>query len=324
QLELTMMKPDHHDPNNPDNTRPWRKQCSHLFTTHFGFRNEEIKNILEIKVYEAGSQEEIFSSEAWRRATKKVVKFRLCGRAHSLTLLEFARRLDLYHSGEVNEEGFNVYFLGGLHSDDNFNARDYCLSISSVEELQLSRILASIIRSPILRVLQKMITYGLCQRTIGYDKVQKNKLWLMSMFEAKHQNGYANMAWLMVKCLKRKGIGSQKDSMICCGQVITRIAKKMRLLIKEVLNSLSAPTYCRALDTTTLRELINSEGFNLYDRMGSMEIRQGAIERMAYRQSYHWDWYHGVFEHMAEVYDVSLHGVYNPPGYDQQQYQYYQ
>ncbi|GKF58141.1 hypothetical protein Tco_0171678, partial [Tanacetum coccineum] len=28
---------------------------------------EEIENILEIKVYEAGSQEEIFSSEAWRR-----------------------------------------------------------------------------------------------------------------------------------------------------------------------------------------------------------------------------------------------------------------
>nr|GEU46798.1 hypothetical protein [Tanacetum cinerariifolium] len=28
---------------------------------------------------------------------------------------------------------------------------------------------------------------------------------------------------------------------------------------------------------------------DLYERMGSMEIRQGAIERMAYRQSYHWD-----------------------------------
>ncbi|GJZ75128.1 hypothetical protein Tco_0639593 [Tanacetum coccineum] len=28
---------------------------------------EEIENMLEIKVYEAGSQEEIFSSEAWRR-----------------------------------------------------------------------------------------------------------------------------------------------------------------------------------------------------------------------------------------------------------------
>nr|GFA87082.1 hypothetical protein [Tanacetum cinerariifolium] len=117
---------------------------------------EEIENMLEIKVYEAGSQEEIFSSEAWRRAfdinkpiytelyhefystyefdevcvhdelrTNKVIKFRLCGCAHSLTLLELIRRLGLYHSDEVNEEESNVYFQGGLRTDDNFNVKDY-------------------------------------------------------------------------------------------------------------------------------------------------------------------------------------------------------
>ncbi|GKD01366.1 hypothetical protein Tco_1171640, partial [Tanacetum coccineum] len=82
-----------------------------------------------------------------------------------------------------------------------------------------------------------------------------------------------------------------------------------RVLSDEVLRSLSAPIYCRDLDTTTLRELIESEGRlipeapwpgvprvaiprpprasmqDLYERMGNIEIRQGAIERMAYRQS---------------------------------------
>ncbi|GJY32828.1 hypothetical protein Tco_0417297 [Tanacetum coccineum] len=57
---------------------------------------------------------------------------------------------------------------------------------------------------------------------------------------------------------------------------------------------------------------------DLYERMGSMEIRQGAIERMSYRQSYHWDRYDGLFEHMARVYSVPLQGDYSPPGYDQQ------
>ncbi|GJR81115.1 hypothetical protein Tco_0151900 [Tanacetum coccineum] len=219
---------------------------------------EEIEAMLEIKVYEVGGQEEIFSSKAWRRlfdtneriytelchefystydfdkvcvddelVTKKLIKFRLCGRS-------------------------------GLHSDENFDARDYWLSISSVENLHLSKSLASTIKNPILRVLQKMITYRVCQRTIGYDKVQRNKLWLMSMFEAKHQNGYANVAWLMARWFKRKGAESQRDSMICCGQFITRIAKRMGLLTNEVLTTLSAPTYCRALDATTLRELIDS------------------------------------------------------------------
>ncbi|GKD15014.1 hypothetical protein Tco_1199421 [Tanacetum coccineum] len=146
-----------------------------------------------------------------------------------------------------------------------------------------------------------MITYGLCQKTTRYNKVQKNELWFMSMFEAKHQNDYANVAWLMAKWLKRKGVRSQKNSMICCGQLITKMAKKMRLLTNKVLNSLSALTYYRALDTTTLRELIDSEGRlipedpapgvprvaipkgprpsmqDLYDRMGSIDF---CLERL--------------------------------------------
>ncbi|GKF47109.1 hypothetical protein Tco_0136911, partial [Tanacetum coccineum] len=46
---------------------------------------------------------------------------------------------------------------------------------------------------------------------------------------------------------------------------------------------------------------------------------------MEYRQSYHWDIYHIVFEHMVGVYSVPLQGAYNPHGYAQPQYdQYYQ
>ncbi|GKE83476.1 hypothetical protein Tco_1557218 [Tanacetum coccineum] len=37
--------------------------------------------------------------------SKKIISFRLGGRAHSLTLLEFSRRLGLYHAEELNEEG---------------------------------------------------------------------------------------------------------------------------------------------------------------------------------------------------------------------------
>ncbi|GJV99246.1 hypothetical protein Tco_1554498, partial [Tanacetum coccineum] len=247
--------------------------------------------------------------------SEKIIKFRLGGRAHNLTLLEFVRRLGLYHADELEEDGFDVYFQGGLHSDDHFNAQEYWLSISREENLGLSRSHASTIRNPILRVIHKTITYGLCQRTIGYDKIQKNDLWLLSMFEARHQNGYANMAWLIARWIKRKGAGTQRESQICCGQFIMKIARKTRVLTDVVLKSLSALIYCRDLDTTTLRELIDSKGRlnpkdpqpgvprvgipgpprasmqDLYDRMGSMEIRQEAIERMKYRQSYQWDRY---------------------------------
>ncbi|GJZ57411.1 hypothetical protein Tco_0612905 [Tanacetum coccineum] len=219
--------------------------------------------MLTIKLSVAGTDEEIFTSEAWTRAfnieepifselchefystyefdevcaddelsTKKIIKFRLCGRAFSWTLLEFAKR------------------------------------------------------------------------TTGYDKMQKNDLWLLSMFEARHQNGYENVAWLIARWMKRKEAGSQKESMISCGQFITKIAKRKNLLSEEVLNSLSALIYCRALDTTTLRELIDFEG-RLVPEVPELGM-------LGYLRT----WLGFIVFHCREP---------NPPGYDQQQYdQYYQ
>nr|GFB54085.1 hypothetical protein [Tanacetum cinerariifolium] len=168
-------------------------------------------------------------------------------------------RLGLYQAVELDEEGFYVYFEGGLRSDEHFNAQEYWLSISQEENLSLSRSHTSTIRYLVLRVIHKMITYGLCQRTTRYYKIQKNYLWLLSMFHAKHQNGYANVAWLIARWMKRKGARTQKESRICYGQFISKIARKSRVLTGDVLRSLSAPVYCRDLDTTTLRELIDSK-----------------------------------------------------------------
>ncbi|GJU00420.1 retrovirus-related pol polyprotein from transposon TNT 1-94, partial [Tanacetum coccineum] len=79
--------------------------------------------------------------------------------------------LGLYQAIELEEEGFNVYFEGGLRSDEHFNAQDYWLSISQEENLGLSRSHTSTIKNPILRVIHKMITYGICQRTTRYQGV---------------------------------------------------------------------------------------------------------------------------------------------------------
>nr|GEZ58405.1 hypothetical protein [Tanacetum cinerariifolium] len=280
---------------------------------------KKFKVMPEIKVYEMGGEEEIFSFEAWRRTfdinkpihaelchkfystyefnkvvidkelmTKKFIKFRLGGRGHSLTLIVFSCRLGLYCSHEIRDEGCEVYFQGGLRNNDHFNAHEYWLSISSEEELHLSRSVASTIRSPIRRVLQKMIL------------------------------------------------------MVCVNE---QLAKKISLLIDEVLNGLRAPVYYRSLDVTTLRELIISSGRlitedlapgvprfsmprplrptmqDLYDKLGSMEIHQGVLERISYRKLYHIDRYAGVFEYMAGQYNIPLKGAYAPPSYDEEEQQ---
>ncbi|GJU83045.1 hypothetical protein Tco_1285410 [Tanacetum coccineum] len=269
-----MTRSDHHDPNAQD-MKPWKRYCFHKFLLWEGC-NRDAKS----RLCEAESDEGIFTSFDEVCAdddlqTKKIIKFRLGGRAYSLTLLEFARRLGLYQAVELEEDGFNVYFEGGLRNDDNFNVQDYWLNISREDNLGLSRSHTSTIRKPILRVIHIMITYGLCQRTNGYDKVQKNDLWLLIMFDARHQNGVLTED---VSGVPRVGI-----------------PRPLRASIQD-----------------------------LYDRMGRMKIRQEAIERVEYRQSYHWDRYQRVFEHKAGVYSVLMQGAYNPPGYAQPQYdQYY-
>ncbi|GJZ54585.1 hypothetical protein Tco_0609470 [Tanacetum coccineum] len=136
---------------------------------------DTIKEMLEIKqcqeFYSTYEFDEVVPDD--ELMTKKGIKFRLCGRAHSLIILDFSRRLGLYTSAEIQDDRFKTYFLGGLRNDDHFNANQYWLNINSEEELLLSRSLAKMIRKPALRVLQKMITYGLCQRTTWYDKMKR-------------------------------------------------------------------------------------------------------------------------------------------------------
>nr|GEU99629.1 hypothetical protein [Tanacetum cinerariifolium] len=126
---------------------------------------EEIERILEIKLVEMGGDQEIFSFEAWRRAfdINEPIYAELCH--------------EFYFTYEFNEvrKDLRCIFVE-VYIVEHFNAMEYWFSISREEDLHLSRSHASTIRKPILRVLQKMISYGLCQRTNGHDKVQKNDM----------------------------------------------------------------------------------------------------------------------------------------------------
>ncbi|GKF41622.1 hypothetical protein Tco_0124964, partial [Tanacetum coccineum] len=68
--EQTMMRPDPQDPNDQD-MKPWKRYCFHKFTTSSCRRKDvtemqslEIDDMLRIRVCEAESDEEIFTSMA--------------------------------------------------------------------------------------------------------------------------------------------------------------------------------------------------------------------------------------------------------------------
>ncbi|GJS86422.1 hypothetical protein Tco_0769058 [Tanacetum coccineum] len=176
--EHTIKRWGHPVPNALEMLKPLKKHYSLMFIMNFWNREllhkigygDEYDKMLKISLREAQTDEEIFFSVAWVRAfnirdpiyqefcrefyatyefdkvcaddelqSKKIINFRLVGRAHSLTLLEFARRLGLYHAEELKEEGFDTYFQGGLRSDEKLNAREYWERISTDRDLHLSR-----------------------------------------------------------------------------------------------------------------------------------------------------------------------------------------
>nr|GFA86034.1 hypothetical protein [Tanacetum cinerariifolium] len=191
-----MMKSDHLDPKEPVNSKQWRKLCSRSIV------DWEIEEMLEIKLVEIGGDQEICGSEVWRHAfdINEPIYIELCHAIYST--YEFNERLGLYFNEEVREERFEIYFHGGLRSDGHFNAREYWLSISIEKDQHLSRSHASTTRKPILR--------------------------------AKNQDVHANVAWVIVKWMKKKRAGSCKESMICCDRITIRdlIGPNGRLITK--------------------------------------------------------------------------------------------
>ncbi|GJY80540.1 hypothetical protein Tco_0493291 [Tanacetum coccineum] len=159
-----------------------------------------------------------------------------------------------------------------------------------------------------------MITYGLCQRTTGYEKIQRNDLWLLSMLRIDIRMG-------MQMCLV---IANGEKEVEPKSEWTVRIVVEFRQTIyrnRELIDSEDRLIHDILVDDVQrvaaqrAPRVQRASMQDLYEHMGSMEIRQEAIKRMEYRQSYHWDRYQGVFEHMAGVYNVPLQGAYNPPGY---------
>ncbi|GJZ48419.1 DNA-directed DNA polymerase [Tanacetum coccineum] len=219
-------------------SREAKSHCQLLHKISYG---EEIDTMLKISLKEAESDEEIFFYVAWVRAfnIREPIYLELCRKFYAT--YEFDERLGLYHADELEKEGFDTYFQGGLRSDENFNAREYCERISIDRDLHLSRSSITFVRFSILK--------------------------------ARHQNGYANVAGVIAKWIKRKGAGSQKDSQIYC-----KLIDSEDRLIPDILVD-NVPRVAAQRTPRVQRALMQ----DLYERMGSMEIKQEAIERLEYR-----------------------------------------
>nr|GEY95003.1 hypothetical protein [Tanacetum cinerariifolium] len=199
--------------------------------------------MLEIKVFEMGGNKEIFTSETWRCAfdirepiyselchaffstfefdeevtdeeliIKKLIKFRLGGRRHSLSLLEFARRLGLYTSVKIQEEGFHEFYSyhyesysKGFAKDDHVDEEERC-QYSKRESLDATTLRELI--GPNERLISKdpspgvprfamprplLLTLQDLSYRMGRMEIQQGVLKCMSCRQSYHSDTYASV-----------------------------------------------------------------------------------------------------------------------------------
>nr|GEV55814.1 hypothetical protein [Tanacetum cinerariifolium] len=204
--EQMMMRPDHHHPNDLENMKPWKRYFFHKFTMSscYGKDLTEMQSLGYVKLDQLKRY-----LLRWLGLQLLISTNQFMQSCHEFDLTyEFD---EVCADDELKTKKIIMFRLGGrgLRSDEHFNAQDYWLSISQEESLGLSRSHTSTIKKPILK--------------------------LLSIFDARHQNGYANVAWLIARWMKRKGAGTQKESQICCGQFISKIAKKRKVLTEDVI-----------------------------------------------------------------------------------------
>ena len=192
-----------------------------------------------------------------------------------------------------------------------------------------------------MKVLHKMIVYLLCQRATRFDKIQRMECWLLSLFEKKNMGEYANVAWVVAHWLKKKGKGSQSDSELVCGHLITRLAKGLNVFTEENMATYSAPTAYKAFDHVTLRDLLDdggklktdvagprivrphlppqarARGNNVMEKIERMESKMDLMERKVDRILYHSNRYALVMEDLGKAHNIDM-GDYCPPSISEQ------
>lgn len=164
-------------------------------------------------------------------ADPHMLSFRLGGVPRHISLIEFAIRMGLYTEEQASSPIFGEY-LGGCV---NLPTRDFDVNGSweaiGEGEFRSSSTHAARIRSPLLKLIQKLLAYSVMHRSNGRDKLKTNELWLLT--QIMEEETRVNVPYLLAYFLsKAKGIRS--ESAMCGGHYITILAESFNILSQNV------------------------------------------------------------------------------------------
>lgn len=209
-------------------------------------------------------------------ATTKVIKFRLGGREHNVTIQEFGFLAGILTKEEYIRMSKDDSFLfdGELDAGDFVEKTDdVWFSLSGIDKHGGSSKIKEV-RVPLLRLVHKMLTYSFIHRSTQHDKVYVGDLWLLDKFHVGDPRVYINVPWALVLYMACRAIGTKENGQICCGHFVTKIAKNLKLDTPANIRACSPPVAYKLITMRDLEisKLVNEEKTGLVgDTIGPIE-----------------------------------------------------
>lgn len=160
--------------------------------------------------------------------SEKVIHFRLGGKMRHCTVPEFSYLTGMLEREELENRAAYIFLKKGYWAstgwNDDMTVTDYWTKISGNPRHSSSRSKVKEIRSPVLRVFHKLISYTFLHRSNHNDKVLPEDLRLLRLFSEGAPAKYACAPYVLARQMF-----DHRDSKLVGGHFISKIVERLGL-----------------------------------------------------------------------------------------------
>ena len=114
------------------------------------------------------------------------------------------------------------------------------------------------IKNPTLQIIHKILVKSIFHMSQYEQYVLDDDLWILHAFDKKHPLSYLNVVWLIAQHL-RNVVVIPGRTRICCGHLVTRMARSLGLVNEEDMGMLERKVNAGAVGIKSLHYLRSKE-----------------------------------------------------------------
>jgi hypothetical protein len=172
-------------------------------------------------------------------------------------LFEFGKLLGLYTEKELQNEKLERLVVEGGRTGE-FYGDKFWTEISGEDVRVYGRKRVWKIKDPVLQILHKILVKSVFHREYFEQYVLDPELFIMYVYVMDKNLSGLNFTWLIALHLCYKAV-TDGGSRICCGHLVSRIARSLGLFKKEEMELFGKPILCKSVELKSFGYLRDDE-----------------------------------------------------------------